>query len=345
MNLSDNILSDWLPVILTLLFFGGLTWLSQVFMFNKLKHTGNENIFVRQLLMLLLMLVGLISVVISLPLSENLELQILSLIGLVLSGLLAFSSTTIFGNLVAGGMMRFTQPFRAGDFISFDDTFGRVTELGLFDCEIQTQTRELVSVPNSLLISKAVSVIRRSGTIVSVELSLGYDLHHSRIDELLLQAAQQSGLEEPFVHVTQLGDFAVSYRVSGLLVEVKNLLTARSNLHRNVLDCLHDNDIEIMSPNFVSQHAGPDVKRVIAHSPAFKKVEIESNAEDVVFDKAEQAQQVAIDKVDMLQQLEALKATLAKAQKEQQGPIEIQIEQLKLKISELKDVVEVPEDK
>lgn len=345
MDLSDNVLMDWLPVLVTLCFFGFMTWLSQKFMFNKLKHTGDENIFSRQLVLLLLMLVGLICVVISLPLKENLELQILSLIGLVLSGLLAFSSTTIFGNLVAGALMRFTQPFRTGDFIRIDDTFGRVTELGLFDCEVQTESRELVSIPNSMLINKAVSVVRRSGTIISVELSLGYDLHHSRIDELLLRAAEQCGLEDPFVHVTQLGDFSVSYKVSGLLVEVKSLLTARSNLHRHVLDCLHDNDIEIMSPNFISQHAGPDAKRIIAHSPAFKKVKTESTAEDVVFDKAEQAQQIEIDKLDMLQKIESLKESLADAEKEKHQLIEAEIEQLKHKVSELKEVVEVPEDK
>ena len=345
MDFSDNFLMDWVPVIVTLSFFGLMTWLSQLFMFNKLKYTGNENIFVRQLVMLLLMLIGLVCVIISLPLSENLEIQILSLIGLVLSGLLAFSSTTIFGNLVAGAMMRFTQPFRTGDFIRFDETFGRVTELGLFDCEIQTDSRELVSIPNSMLLNKAVSVVRRSGTIISVNLSLGYDLHHSRIDELLLQAAEQSGLEEPFVHVTQLGDFSVSYKISGLLVEVKNLLTARSNLHRHVLDCLHDNDIEIMSPNFVSQHAGPDAKRVIAHSPAFKKIDSESTAEDVVFDKAEQAQQMAANKANMLEKIDTLKQSLADSAKEQHEGIEAEIAQLKRKVTELNNVVDVPEDK
>ena len=181
---SNNFIGDWLPVVITLIIFGLLTWLVQAVFFNKLKHTGDENIFSRQLGMLTLMLVGLITVVIMLPVSESLELQILSLIGLVLSGLLAFSSTTLFSNLMAGALMRFTQPFRTGDFISFDTFFGRVTELGLFDCEIQTETRELVSIPNNLLINKPLSVIRRSGTIISVELSLGYDLHHSKIDAL-----------------------------------------------------------------------------------------------------------------------------------------------------------------
>lgn len=344
MPLSDTFISDWLPVVFTLVFFGLLTWLAQVFLFNKLKHTGDENIFARQLGMLVLMLIGLVTLVIMLPISESLELQILSLIGLLLSGLLAFSSTTLFSNLMAGALLRFTQPFRTGDFISFDSNFGRVTELGLFDCEIQTQNRELVSIPNSLLINRPVSVIRRSGTIISVELSLGYDLHHSKIDALLLQAAKQAELEDPFVHVTELGDFSVSYRVSGLLVEVKNLLTARSNLHRHVLDCLHDSNIEIMSPTFVSQHAGPDVERKIPQSPGLNQVETESTAEDIAFDKAEQAQQQASDKIETLAQIKSLEEQLTHAEKDQRQAIEQSIDQLKQKLAEIKDVVDVPED-
>ena len=341
---SNNFIGDWLPVVITLIIFGLLTWLVQAVFFNKLKHTGDENIFARQLGMLTLMLVGLITVVIMLPVSESLELQILSLIGLVLSGLLAFSSTTLFSNLMAGALMRFTQPFRTGDFISFDTFFGRVTELGLFDCEIQTETRELVSIPNNLLINKPLSVIRRSGTIISVELSLGYDLHHSKIDALLLQAANQTGLEDPFVHVTQLGDFSVTYRVSGLLVETKNLLTARSNFHRHVLDCLHNNDIEIMSPTFVSQHAGPDVERKIAHSPGFNDIQNDSTAEDVVFDKAEQAQQQATDKVDLLEQIKTLESKIPEAEKDQRKAMEKRIDTLKQELAEIKNVVETPED-
>ena len=341
---SNNFIGDWLPVVITLIIFGLLTWLVQAVFFNKLKHTGDENIFSRQLGMLTLMLVGLITVVIMLPVSESLELQILSLIGLVLSGLLAFSSTTLFSNLVAGALMRFTQPFRTGDFISFDTFFGRVTELGLFDCEIQTETRELVSIPNNLLINKPLSVIRRSGTIISVELSLGYDLHHSKIDALLLQAANQTGLEDPFVHVTQLGDFSVTYRVSGLLVETKNLLTARSNFHRHVLDCLHNNDIEIMSPTFVSQHAGPHAERKIAHSPGFNDIQNDSTAEDVVFDKAEQAQQQATDKVDLLEQIKTLESKIPEAEKDQRKAMEKRIDTLKQELAEIKNVVETPED-
>ena len=55
--------------------------------------------------------------------------------------------------------------FRSGDFIRVKEYFGRVTERGLLDTEIQTETRELISIPNAFLISNPVQVIRSSGTI------------------------------------------------------------------------------------------------------------------------------------------------------------------------------------
>ena len=115
-----------------------------------------------------------------------------------------------------------------GDFIRIGDYFGRVSGRGLFDTEIQTETRELISLPNSYCISHPVATILGSGTIIATTLSLGYDLDHKRIEELLIKAAQSCGLQEPFVHILKLGDFSVTYRVSGLLQEAKHLITAQS---------------------------------------------------------------------------------------------------------------------
>lgn len=72
--------------------------------------------------------------------------------------MLAFSSTTMFSNIIAGNMMRFTRPFITGDFIRVNDYAGRVTERGLFDCEIQTENRELIVIPNNFLINNPVTV-------------------------------------------------------------------------------------------------------------------------------------------------------------------------------------------
>ena len=217
---------------------------------------------------------GLLVTVLAMPINESSRIQLIGLLGIVISGVLAFSSTTIISNLMAGILLRITKPFKVGDFIRLGDHFGRVSERGLFDTEIQTETRELIALPNTYCINNPVSTIRSSGTIISASLSLGYDADRKEIESLLLEAAQSCGLEEPFVHILELGNFAATYRLSGFLEESKLLLSVRSNLYGCVLDTLHNNGIEIMSPSFMSQRQLRDGEKMI---PSPTVVEVSDN--------------------------------------------------------------------
>jgi small conductance mechanosensitive channel len=171
----------------------GAHWL----LFGRQRELGSEKKFTRQLILLALTIFGILAIAVSLPIGESTRNQVIAFIGLVVSGVLAFSSTTIFANLMAGIMMRITRPFRAGDFIRVDRFFGRVAERGFLDTEIQTESRDLIAIPNTFLINHPVSVIRSSGTFVSITISLGYDLHHSRIESLLLEAARLPNWRNP----------------------------------------------------------------------------------------------------------------------------------------------------
>ena len=57
--------------------------------------------------------------------------------------------------------------FRPGDFVRVGERLGRVTERGLFHTEIQTEDRDLTTLPNLYLVTNPVTVVRASGTIVS----------------------------------------------------------------------------------------------------------------------------------------------------------------------------------
>ena len=139
-----------------------------------------------------------------------------------------------------------------------------------------------------------VRVVRSSGTIISADLSLGYDVDHATIEPLLEAAARTSGLEDPFVHVLDLGDFSVSYRVAGFLPNPKQLITTRSVLRSNVLDRLHRAGIEIVSPTFMSQRVYPAETRVIP-APSSRRAQKASEvrgSESLVFDKADAAERL-----------------------------------------------------
>ena len=164
--------------------------------------------------------------------------------------------------------------------------------MGLLHTEVQTEFRDLVTVPNMYMVTQPMQVVRASGTIITAEVSLGYDVSHVHASKILCEAATSAGLSDAFVHVRQLGDFSVTYRTAGLLEDVKSLISARSGLREAMLDALHENAIEIVSPNFMNTRAVADDKHYIPEPVRERTRKQKTLAEDVVFDKAEEASSV-----------------------------------------------------
>lgn len=299
-------------------------------------NLGGEARLPRQVGMLLLTAGAIVLVVVTAPLPESTRNQILSIIGIGFSGAVAFSSTSFVTNFMAAITMRVTKPFNIGDFVTVGDYFGKVSERGLFDTEIQTESRELISIPNSVFILTPVKVTRSSGVIISTSLSLGYDVHHAQIEPLLLQAALAAGLEDPYVHITSLNDFSVSYRVNGLLTEVKTLLTSRSSLNACVLDNLHRHNIEIVSPTFTRHINQPLDARQIPPEQRIKKTDSQINAEDIAFDKANRAQALVELQLKLAQDITDLNNQLASTEKlsdETRAALEAQLARLQAELA------------
>ena len=202
---------------------------------------------------------------------------------------------------MAGLMLRLLGSYRPGDFVHVKDFFGRVTEQNLFHTEIQTEDRDLLTLPNMFMTANPLKVIHATGTIVTATITLGYDVQRKQAQSLLKTAAEEAGLSDAFVLVTNLGDFSVEYRACGFLAEVKTLISARSNLRCKMLDTLHEAGVEIVSPNFMNQRQVPGPVIPEAHLHHTHSVE-EVNPEQTLFDKAERAQQLE-DMKDSLQEI------------------------------------------
>ena len=270
------------------------------------------------LILLAVTTLGLVIVVLALPLTSETRGQILGLLGIVLSAGIALSSTTFLGNMLAGLMLRAVRNFRLGDFIEVQHHFGRVTERGLFHTEIQTEERSLTTLPNLYLVTHPVTVVRTSGTIVNASVSLGYDVPRARIEKLLLEAAEAAGLAEAFVLILDLGDYSVTYRIGGLLTEVKSLISARSRLRAQMLDALHGGGVEIVSPVFQNQRKlEPDqvfIPRPIPAAPA-PEPEPAGVPEEILFDKADEAEAAAAIEA----RLEAVKGEIRAVEEKLKG--------------------------
>lgn len=300
---------------------------------KKFKYQGRIDVL-RALGLIALGLVGLIVLVLVLPVPPETRGNILKIGGLLLTFLLLFSSTTIIRDLAAGLAMRFFSPFRPGDYLSTADHFGRVTEFGLIHTELQTIDRSLVTLANSKLLTENFKTIPADGTLVSVEVSLGYNIPHDRVEEQLLAAAESIGLEEPFVHVLELGNFAVRYRVAGLLEEVEELLTVRSDFRKAVLDKMHTADLEIVSPDYLNRRDLEPGEAVIPEVPTGGKDSSSEagQAESVAFQKALEAQKVE-EVRQVLEDLEGRRQEISEELKEAEKHRAEQLEQEKKQVT------------
>ncbi|MBB88173.1 MAG: mechanosensitive ion channel protein MscS [Xanthomonadales bacterium] len=248
-----ELLGDFVPALIVIAMIVVTLTCLHWWLLARRKELGNEARLPRQLILAGVTLVGLLVLILALPISDTLRGQVLSFLGVLLTGGIGLSSTTFVANAMAGVMLRVVGQFRPGDFIRLQDQFGRVTERGLFHVEIQTEDRDLTTFPNLLLITHPLTVVHRAGTLVSAQVSLGYDIHRADVEAALSEAAEQVGLKDPFVQVVSLQDFSVLYRLAGSLEEVKHLLTVRSNLRKAMMDALHGRGFEIASPTLMLQ--------------------------------------------------------------------------------------------
>ncbi|WP_251359162.1 mechanosensitive ion channel domain-containing protein [Kangiella sp. TOML190] len=259
--------------------------------FFKAREKRSDNaVLQRQISSFIFMLCLVITFVLSLPVKDSLKGQIIGLIGILLSASIALSSTTFLGNLMAGIWLRSVKNFRVGDLVEIGEHFGRVTTRGLLHIEIQNRERDLITLPNLFLVTNPVTVMHNNGTIISAEISLGYDVDHSIIEPILIQAVEDAGLENPFVYIESLGDFSIVYKAYGLVKEINTVLSARSTLNGCVLDALHKADIEIVSPSFMNQRQVNE--QVFIPTQRQHKKSAQSSPEEVIFDKAERAEKL-----------------------------------------------------
>lgn len=268
----------------------------------------------RQAATALIAMIGIVLVILTLPLpNEDTRSQLIGLLGVALTGIVAVSSTTFVTNAMAGLMLRILRNFRPGDWIHIGENFGRVTEQGLLHTEIQSEDRDLTTIPNLLMVTQPVKVVRASGTIVSVRLSLGYDLPRPRVKKLLIEAVTSTGLSEPFVQVIELGDYSITYRAAGFLEDVSTLIGSRSQLRAAILDALHGAGMEIVSPSFMNQRQVSG--QVIPPVTVQTDVVPHEAPEALAFDKATKASQATMVE-EMIAERQAAAEEARKAKKE-----------------------------
>jgi small-conductance mechanosensitive channel len=175
-------------------------------------------------------------------------------IGLVVS----FAATGSIGNALSGLVVMSWRPFRESDRVDVGGgVYGDVMEVDIMFTRIRTIKNEIVHIPNSQVLSnKIVNYSALGNVIVHYEVTIGYDVQHELVENLLLTASQKTEglLEEPraFVLIRNLDNNYVSYEINAYTDQPNQLVILYSNLMKNILDVFADAGVEILSPQHVA---------------------------------------------------------------------------------------------
>ena len=181
-------------------------------------------------------------------------------VGLIVS----LGSITVIGNIIAGFVITYMRAFKQGDRIKLNDTVGNVIEKTAFVTRLRTIKNEIVTIPNSFIMSSQTvnytSSARTYGLIIHSEVTIGYDAPWRKVHQLLIDAAKATpGVmpePAPFVLETALSDFYPVYQINAYIQEANNMTTIYSALHQNIQDYFDKAGIEIMSPHYTAFRNG-----------------------------------------------------------------------------------------
>jgi small-conductance mechanosensitive channel len=178
--------------------------------------------------------------------------------------LFTFGSAGALGNIVSGVVMTYTRAFKLGDRVKIGEVTGDIIEKTLLVTRIRTIQNEIVSIPNSTVISNHTinysSDARVNGLILHTSVTIGYDAPWRQVHQLLIDAALQTPMIEkepvPYVYQTGLDDYYVSYRINAFTKEPNKQAAIYSLLHANIQDQFNQAGVEIMSPHYKAVRDG-----------------------------------------------------------------------------------------
>lgn len=235
-----------------------------------------------QIIRFLAIVIALISAYPYIPGSSS---QAFQGVGLVLGAIISFASSSAISNIVAGVILTYTRAFRLGDRIKVGETTGDVVDKTLLVTRVETIKSEIVTIPNSLVMSAQIinfstSAADGDGVILHTSVTIGYDVPWKQVRDLLVEAARDTknilDKPEPFVLQTALNDFYVSYEINAYTKNPKYMAFTYSELHKNILDKFDAAGVEIMSPHYYALRDGnasavPSVLNAKDYAaPAFK---------------------------------------------------------------------------
>ncbi len=200
--------------------------------------------------------------------------------------LLTLGSAGVVGQAMSGLVLMYSRGFKVDDFIQAGQIQGTVVQLGLLSTRVRTPKNEYVTLPNSVVISGAVtnySAPQDFGHHLTIysSVTIGYGVPWRQVHELMVAAAKATdgvlGEPAPFVLQRGLNDWYVEYQVNAAIdpKRAAELPAFYNRLHASIQDSFWAAGVEIMSPSYFAVRDGntvtiPPEQRPKGRAPTFR---------------------------------------------------------------------------
>ena len=261
-----------LPDLSFLLVLAAITWLITRLIALFFREVGRGTLrvpsfepewaaFTARMANFLVVIVAVIIGFMSLPFSQ---LPVFQGISAFVALLLTLASSSAIANIIAGVILTYTGAFRLGDIVQIQSATGEVVGKYLLTTRVRTFKNEVVSLPNSLVLSTSITNYTRlaaeNGLILHTTVTIGYDVAWQQVHELLIAAAGDTDnllkRPPPFVLQKALNDFSIAYELNALTRRPELLPRTYSALHQHILERFAAAGVEIMSPNYLALRDG-----------------------------------------------------------------------------------------
>jgi small-conductance mechanosensitive channel len=218
-------------------------------------------------------LLVVLAVLIAYPYIPGSESPAFKGVSLFLGLLVSLGSTGLVANIVSGVMLTYMDEFQVGDLIRVGDFVARVKKTSILTTQLLTRKNEIITIPNSLILSQEVtnlSTSGQSGLIINSTVGIGYDVPWRQVESMMkLAASRTSGVSrdvEPFVYAMSLDQFVITYELNVYLDKGASFWTTKSELNQNVLDAFNEFGVQIMTPAY---EGDPERLKVVPRSHWF----------------------------------------------------------------------------